>query len=197
MSHDGSTEGQAGAGRPEDREYDRLLQEQFEKIDNLFEISIITPENSVFTRTPGGFLSLKFKDKDYGRIAVYRAFPFTSPERYLSVRDLTPKCDEIGMIRDLGDWPDDLQAMIREQLDLRYFTPKILEILEIREEYGFAYWDVRTDRGGMRFTTSIWNPVFRIGDRKLLVNDLDSNRYEIADINGLSKKEMKMIDLFL
>ncbi|MHB8961754.1 MAG: DUF1854 domain-containing protein [Saccharofermentanales bacterium] len=197
MSNDGTADTRPNSTRHEDAEYNSMISEQLAKVDSLFEIRMITPDNSAFARTEGGFLSLIYDGKEYSRVAVYRAFPFTSPLRYISIRDITPKCEEIGMIRDLTEWPDGIRAMIDEQLNLRYFTPKILEINDIKEEYGFAYWTVRTDRGEMRFTTSIWNPIFRIGDKKLLVNDLDSNRFEIDDVNQLSRKEMKMIDLFL
>jgi hypothetical protein len=197
MSNDGTPDTQADNAKREDAEYTKMIKEQLDKVDGLFEIRMITPDNSAFRRTDGGFLSLGYEGKEYSRVAVYRAFPFTSPLRYISIRDITPKCEEIGMIRDLAEWPAETRAMIEEQLNLRYFTPKILRITDIKEEYGFAYWNVKTDRGDMRFTTSIWNPIIRIGDRKLLVNDLDSNRYEIDDINELSRKETKMIDLFL
>ncbi|MHB1452466.1 MAG: DUF1854 domain-containing protein [Saccharofermentanales bacterium] len=197
MSNEGTADIQADGIRHEDAEYNRLMKDQLDKVDSLFEIRLLTPDNSAFTKTAGGFLSLKYGEKEYSRVAVYRAFPFTAPLRYISIRDITPKCEEIGMIRDLAEWPEEVRTILEEQLSLRYFTPKILEITDIKEEYGFAYWDVKTDRGDMRFTTSIWNPIFRIGDRKLLVNDLDSNRYEIEDLNRLSRKETKMIDLFL
>jgi hypothetical protein len=197
MNNDVTGGNPADGTKHEDADYSRLIREQLEKVDDLFEIRHITPENAVFQRTEGGFLMLRFQGVEHPRVAVYRAFPFTSPHRFISIRDVTPKCEEIGIVRDLEEWPDDIRAMIEEQLNIRYFTPEILEILDVREEYGFAYWEVRTDRGNMKFTTSVWNPIFRIGEHKLLVNDLDGNRYEIKDINRLSRKEIKRIDLFL
>lgn len=181
----------------EENEYKALMIEQQKKVDSLFDVKLITPENSVICRTPGGFASLVYEEKEYKRVAFFRAFPFSAPEKYISIRDITPKSEEIGMIIDLADWPADLASIIREQLNIRYFTPKIIRIREVKEEFGFAYWVVDTDRGEMNITTSIWNPIFRLGDKKLLVNDLDSNRYEIEDVNKLSRKEIKMIDLFL
>ena len=197
MSNDETSEKRTDSNKREDAEYSRMIREQLDKVDDLFEIRHITPENAEFRRTVGGFLMLRFQDKEYPRVAVHRAFPFTSPDRYLSIRDVTPKCEEIGMIRDLADWPEDIRVLIREQLDIRYFTPEILEILDVHEEYGFAYWEVRTDRGPMKFTTSVWNPITRLGEDKLLVNDLDGNRYGIRDIRKLTRKEIKRIDLFL
>lgn len=178
-------------------EYDLLIKEQMEKVDSLFEIELLTPDNTVLTRTPGGFLTLEYKSKTYPRINVFRAFPFTQPMRFISIRDASEKNEEIGMIGDLHDWPVETRELLLEQIDIRYFTPRIVKISSVKEEFGFAYWEVVTDRGDMKFTTSIWNPVIRIGGNRLLVNDLDSNRYEIDDLTKLSRREIKLIDLFL
>jgi hypothetical protein len=181
----------------ENFDYERIIQDELDKVESIFEVNELTPDNTIFKRTPGGFISLKYNKSEYDRVAVYRAFPFTEPLRFISIRDITPKSEEIGLITDLAEWPEDTRNMILEQLNIRYFVPSILKITDIKEEFGFAYWEVETDKGSMRFTTSIWNPIIRIGDKKLLVNDLDSNRYEIQDYSKLSRKETKMIDLFL
>jgi len=180
-----------------DTDYKKMLDEQFEKVEELFNIKVLTPQNTEFAKTQGGFLSLKFQDKEYPRVAIYRVFPFSEPNRYLSVRDVTPKAEEIGLIDELDIWPEDIRENILEQLEMRYFTPVIRKINDIKEEYGFAYWRVETDRGDMNFTTTIWNPIVRITEKRLLISDLDSNRFEILDFYGLTKKEQKMIDLFL
>ncbi len=180
-----------------DADYEKLLKDQMEKVDDLFEIKNITPENAVFEKTEGGFLSMKFDDKDYDRILAYRAFPFTEPDKFISIRDSEAGNDEIGLISDLSDWPANLKDLIEEQLQLRYFVPEILRINNIKEEFGYAYWEVQTDKGDLKFTTSISNPIVRATPTRLFVNDLDKNRYEIKDLYGLSRKEKKMIDLFL
>ncbi len=181
----------------EKNEYESIIKEQMDKVDSLFEIKILTPVNTSFARTGGGFVSLTFEEKEYPRISVFRAFPFTQPYRFISVRDPANKNEEIGLIMDLNEWPHDTSEMLLEQIGIRYFTPKVLNIKSIKEEFGFAYWEVLTDRGEMKFTTSIWNPIIRIGGNRLLINDLDSNRYEIDDYTKLTRKETKMIDLFL
>ena len=182
--------------KTQDRQFD-IIEKQFEKIEELFEIKILTPDNCKFTKHGGAFLSLEVENDKYPKVTVYRTFPFSDPDRYLSVRQATPKAEEIGIINDLSSWPENIRKIIETQLNLRYFTPVIKKINDIKEEYGFAYWSVETDKGDMNFTTSIWSPITRITENRLLISDLDSNRFEIENLEMLSKKEKKLIDLFL
>lgn len=88
--------------------------------------------------------------------------------------------------------------MLEEQLKLHYFTPVIQKVLDIKDEYGYAYFHVMTDRGECRFTINMGgNAVVRLTDTRLLITDLDENRFEIPDVLQLSQKEQRKLDLFL
>ena len=90
------------------------------------------------------------------------------------------------------------RKMLLEQLNLHYFTPVIQKILDIKDEYGYAYFHVMTDRGECRFTINMGsNAVVRLSDCRLLITDLDENRFEIRDVFALSQKEQRKLDLFL
>ncbi len=55
-----------------------------------------------------------------------------------------------------------------------------------------------TDRGECRFTINMGgNAVVRLTDSRLLITDLDENRFEIPDVFKLSQKEQRKLDLFL
>ena len=41
------------------------------------------------------------------------------------------------------------------------------------------------------------NAVVRLSDCRLLITDLDENRFEIRDVFALSQKEQRKLDLFL
>ena len=177
--------------------FDDLIKEQEEKIDNLFEIKLLSPDDAKFALTEGGFLSLSYGGKEYPRVSIYKSFPFTDPNEFISIRDPKEKNAEIGMIRRLSDWPQDIVDILDSQINIRYFTPQVKKIKSLKEEFGFAYWDILSDRGEIKFTTSMYNPVIRLGGNHLLINDLDNNRYEIKDFTKLTRKEIKMIDLYL
>jgi hypothetical protein len=79
------------------------------------DIVYITADEAVFHRTEGGILALSFKGKEFGRVSVNRAFPFSLGDEFLSIRDSEGK--EIGMIRNLADFPDNVKELIKEELE--------------------------------------------------------------------------------
>lgn len=166
--------------------------------EELLEMRFLTRENAVFSRTDGGFVALKFGEKEYSRIGVYLTFPLTEPEEYISIREADEKAKEIGIIEKLSELDKDQQDMIREQIKLRYFMPTIVKVLDIKDEYGYAYWNVTTSFGACRFTTRMsGDAVIFLGESRLMVTDIDGNRYEIPDFYKLSVGERKKLDLFI
>lgn len=170
----------------------------------LLEMRFLNGENAVFSRTDGGFVSLKTKDtegrpsKEYARVGVYLTFPLTNPEEFISIREADEKAKEIGMIEKLSALSKDQQEMLREQIKLRYFMPVITKVLDIKDEYGYAYWNVTTTFGSCRFTTQMsGDAVIHLSDSRLLVTDIDGNRYEIPDFYQLGVMERKKLDLFI
>lgn len=180
-----------------DEEFD--LEKMEQETEEMLRLRYITRENAEFARTEGGFVSLKIEDEEYPRIQVVRSFPFTEPDAYISIRQPDEKAKEIGMIRDLNkDVDDETAKMLREQMDVRYFTPKIERIYNIKDEYGFAYFDVLTDHGRCKFAIHMGRgSVVNLSDTRLMITDLDKNRFEIPNIEKLTAAELKKLDLFL
>ena len=166
--------------------------------EELLQMNFLTSENARFSRTEGGFVSLKTGDKEYARVGIYLTFPLTNPEEYISIRESDEKAKEIGMIEKLSLLKPDQQEMIREQIKLRYFIPVITKVLDVKDEYGYAYWHVTTNFGVCRFTTHMsGNAVVSLSDSRLMITDIDGNRYEIPDFYQLSVLERKKLDLFI
>lgn len=158
----------------------------------------LTKENAEFFRTKGGFISLKYNGKEWDRVQVVRLFPFTEPDKFISIRTVEERSKEIGVIEDIRKVSKDTRKMLEEQLNLHYFTPVIQKIIDIKDEYGYAYFHVLTDRGECRFTINMGgNAVVRLTDSRLLITDLDENRFEIPDVFVLTQKEQRKLDLFL
>ncbi|MDR1891646.1 MAG: DUF1854 domain-containing protein [Oscillospiraceae bacterium] len=157
----------------------------------------ITPENAVFRETDGGFVSLSFGGESYDRFRASRCFPFTAPDEYISIRKADEKAEEIGMIRRLSDFPPDVAALLKKQLDLHYFTPVITKILSARDEYGYGYFHVQTNQGELRFITRMDSSAFIfLSDKRVLVVDIDGNRFEIPDMTALGRQEQRKLELF-
>jgi len=186
---------------PEERlvdDIDEIMEKEKRAAQELTTVRFITRDNARFERTPGGFVSLDFGGVKYPRVAVHRCFPFSDPDRYISIREPEGDGKEIGLIEDMSALAPETRAMLEEQMALRYFSPKIRRVYDIREEYGYSYWDVETDRGACRFTVRMGGgSVYPIGANRYLINDIDGNRFEIPDLYALSPREIKKLDLFV
>lgn len=160
------------------------------------DIRFLSPHECRFEESPGGLIILNVDGERYESVAIHRAFPFTHGDNYLSVRD--KEGNEIGMIRSLAEFDKETQALIGKELERRYFVPTIQRIERIKEEFGYGYWDVQTDRGPRRFTIrGIQDSIIPIDEERVLIIDVDGNRYEIPRLSDLDAKSYKLIDQYL
>lgn len=133
---------------------------------------------------------------DYFRIYLHRAFPFDDPEAYISVQNIEKK--EIGLIRTAAEFDEATEKLLVRELDIKYYTPKITKIYGIKERYGFSYWNVATDNGDMQFTLQdTYRSMMKIGMTRIMISDIDGNRYEIPDVEALDHKSYRKIELYL
>jgi hypothetical protein len=131
-------------------------------------------------------------DRSYLRVVVLRAFPLSDPSRYLSVRDGQGK--EIGLIAQ----PDALaaadRALVEHELERRYLVPAVTRIVSARERFGTVEWTMETDRGECRFTTrNLRENVQRPAPGRIILNDVDGNRYDIRDVDGLNRASQDLL----
>lgn len=163
-------------------------------LSDYIDIRYLDPAEARFEETPGGFVKLTIgEDEVYPRVALYRAFPFSYEDRYISVRDL--EGNEIGMIKELGAFGEETVQLILRELERRYFTPVISRIESIKEEFGYAYWTVDTDAGSRRFTVrDMQLNVVLLSSHHVLIIDVDGNRYDIPDYRELEPKSRKYIE---
>ena len=165
-----------------------------------FETVYLAPEQVHFTRN-GDTLSMTLDDGAcYPRVVLRCCFPVSGEEVYLSVREANEEEDtEIGIIR---NWPQlakaDRQGVAAE-LGLHYFVPKIRRVRQIKDELGFLYWDVETDKGDKEFVmrNSIIHYTREVSPGHLLLIDVNEARYEIPDVSALDRHSLRLVKRFL
>ena len=162
----------------------------------------LNPDELQFNKTAGGFLSLsvkslkKRKAEVYPRIHLYWAFPFSRDREYISVRDKEDK--EIGIIETLDAYNNETLDMLEEELASRYFTPGILKVISVKEEFGYSYWDSETTAGRCRFTIqSSGNSAVPLSNHHIIIIDVDGNRFKIDDYRTLPPKAVRVIETLL
>ena len=68
----------------------------------------------------------------------------------------------------------------------------------MKEEFGYSYWLVDTDAGARRFTVqSGKNNVTVVDERRLLIVDVDGNRFTLADYGRLERSVLRILETLL
>jgi len=165
---------------------------------------ILTPHNAVFSRN-GDFPSLLLREKisahlslekHYPIVYLRRAFPAEEPTKYISVAGKDEK--EIGMIPDIAMFPEFQRNILKNELNHRYFMPKINRIDKIQDRFGHTIFQVKTDIGPLQFTIrDVYRNLLRLSDGRIILTDADGNRYEITDPKKLDQKSYKLIELYI
>ena len=148
-----------------------------------------------------GFLALVLREdgeeKNYDRVYLHRAFPHELLWEYISVSDGENK--EIGLIYNIEDFDEEASALIKTELERKYYCPTIKEISSLKERYGFSYWKAVADDGRkLSFTMQdTFRNIVHTGDDSLLLLDVDGNRYAIKSVSELDRKSYRKIELYL
>ena len=66
--------------------------------------------NTTVEKTSGGFLCVTVDKERYEDVKLVRTFPFTDPDRYISVRINDEDAEEIGMILSQEDFDGQAKA---------------------------------------------------------------------------------------
>ncbi len=162
-------------------------------------MELLNSSNMKVEKTAGGFLNVTVKGTVYENIKLVRTFPFTAPNRFISVRMSDEDSREIGLIDDLEkDFAGEARACLQEELEIRYFTPVITKVISVKDQAGCSYFEVDTNAGVCNFAIrSNENAFMKLSETRVIIEDLENNRYEIPDLNKLTSKERKKLDIFL
>lgn len=135
-------------------------------------------------------------DRSYIRVKVVRAAPLSHPHQYISLLD--SQDEEICMIDDLKQLDEATRSIINEELDRRYLTSTVQRVNSVRNEFGTSYWEVETNRGQREFVVqNVAENARWLGDHRLLLIDVDGNRFEIPRLDLLDKKSLALVEQVL
>ncbi|MBI4664160.1 MAG: DUF1854 domain-containing protein [Verrucomicrobia bacterium] len=131
-------------------------------------------------------------DCSYPKVGIVRAFPLSEPSRFLSVRDGGDK--EVGLIVNPAELTAENRKLVEEDLERRYLVPVVKRIVAAKERFGTVDWTAETDRGVCRFTTrNLRENVQRPAPGRIILNDVDGNRYDIRSLDDLSHECQQLL----
>ena len=132
----------------------------------------------------------------YDKVILVRNFPFQYENEYITVLDA--KAKEIGIIKSIFDFDEDVQHMLSRELERRYYMPRISRIVKMKEKMGFSNWTVETDFGDITFSVKdTYKNIVKLRGGRCIITDVDGNRYEIPSLSELDKKSYKRIELII
>jgi hypothetical protein len=131
-------------------------------------------------------------EADVTDVRLRRAFPWSSPSRYISVRGADGK--EILIIEDLADLSPGLRAIVLEYLSSTSLIPRIRRVVNVDMRFGFQQWIVETDRGTTEFRVQEREDIRFMADGRFTVKDADGNLYELPPIADLDEHSRRAIE---
>jgi hypothetical protein len=130
---------------------------------------------------------------DWREVSLVRLFPLSEPERWVAV--ITHDGREVGILLDVAELPPDAREAAREELRRRYMVPEIRRIVSVRERYDLVEWMVETDRGQVTFLTrNLREQVKRPFPHRLVLMDVEGNRYDVPDIEALDPESRHLLE---
>ena len=163
----------------------------------LAELSVtvwLTPENATFY-VKNDFLHIKTESYE-GRAHLCREFPFELEWEFISV--MNEEQAEVGIIKSVSLFEGVGEELLRTELRRRYYAPVIDKILGVKERYGFSYWRVHTAEGNVSFTLhDTYRSIIRATAGRVMLLDVNGNRFEIPNVEALDRKSYKKIELYL
>src|SRR5438874_9102597 len=125
-------------------------------------------------------------------VRVRRAFPWTRPERFVSVRSSEGK--ELMMIEDASGLNESLRRIIGEHLAGTVFIPKITRIDAVDVRFGYQQWRVQTDRGPIEFRVQEREDIRFLPDGRFNLRDADGNVYELPPLSQLDDHSRRAVE---
>jgi hypothetical protein len=124
-----------------------------------------------------------------------RSFPIQAPSRGISLVREGGK--EVGWIDDLAAAPEQVRALVTEELEGREFIPEIVHIKSVSSFATPCTWYVKTDRGDTEFVLKVDEDIRRVGEASLLVADNHGINFLVRDMYRIDKHSRKILDRFL
>lgn len=167
-----------------------------QEVTEIMDINVIDTGKAEFYLTGNGFVGLKYMDKDYKRVVLSRILPLNNPDDYISVMDTENK--EIGIILSIGEMKDDQAEIVKNELFKRYYCPSILKIISIKEKMGYVYFDVQIKGKSKNFAVNdVSRNIRQLGDQRVIIFDVDGNRYIIEDTSAMDRKSLRLLEPYL
>lgn len=169
------------------------------------DLGILDIKEAEFYSGSGGFAGLKYKGEDFSHIVLRRIMPMQQPFNYISVATAADGNDykEIGILKAVDDLPQTQREIVITELDNRYYSPEVLEVVSVQDKLGYVYMELRLkNKKGIEYKKNcaikdVSRNIRMLSDTSVIIFDVDGNRYIVEDLKRLSRQSMRKLDAYL
>ncbi len=124
-------------------------------------------------------------------------FPFSHHTMYITLLDQQEH--EVGFVRDLEELDTASRRALEDCFEEYYMIPKITRLISCEERYGALTWTVETDKGVTSFRIRSRHGDIKTlsGGHRVLIRDINDNRYEIPDHTALDARSVRLLFQYL
>jgi len=184
------------------------------------EINFLNPKKITISRDNFNALKLEIDGADeYSDVKAVRIFPLSSPSHFISFKGISDsdkekaeeqkeeektrsphgksrglRTKEIGVIKDTRELDKKSRKILSSELEMNYFMPQITRINKIKSDFGSYTWTVETDKGPRTFEVRYREDVRIVPLNRVLIRDVDGNRYEIPDYSRLDSSSKTVLE---
>ncbi len=148
----------------------------------------------VLERRVDGKLWLVRKEGDVA-VELVRCFPWTSPRRYLSLRD--PEGEEQAFVADAVELDPASRRAVEATLARSSFVLEVVRILAVEEDFELRSWRVETTHGPRTLQTPLDGWPREIDAGGLVIEDVYGDLYRISDAERLDPKSKRLLWAFV
>jgi ATP-binding cassette, subfamily B, bacterial len=161
----------------------------------------LTPGAATLRAGAHGSLEVKLPDGALHRgVCAISCFPATRPNDFICLHasDRDGQEHEVGILRELDEWPPDIQQLVRDTRGRSYFVRRIIGIDDVKLENHYLMFRVRTDQGQAEFSMH-WNDdgAQAFGERGKILVDLEDNRFFVPDVEDLPARDRALLERFV
>ncbi|MCL2047548.1 MAG: DUF1854 domain-containing protein [Defluviitaleaceae bacterium] len=165
------------------------------------DLGILDITQAEFYSGAGGFAGLRYKGEDYPHIILRRIMPLAQPFTYISVADHENK--EIGILKAVDELPQAQREIVLTELDNRYYSPEVLEVVSVQDKLGYVYMELRLkNKKGVEYKKNcavkdVSRNIRMLSATSVIIFDVDGNRYIVEDLKRLSRQSLRKLDAYL
>lgn len=155
---------------------------------------LLDPQQTRFSRSKRGSLILQLGGEEHTDLKVRRAFPLEESDRYIGV--FAAEDQELGLIEDPQQLDAQSRQVLLDELAKVYFQPQVLAFNSLDEEFGVLRGQIETTSGPRQLEIRSYRTNVRmLSGNRAVIEDVDGNRYLIANWRTLPQKTREILGL--